>query len=95
LRHLAALEDERFDELPEEVCVKGFLRAYADYLGLDGELFVAEFKSRPEANRPLLAPEPEPRFTLPPFFRAPLCSARPARLPWPAGVLAWRYARRV
>src|SRR5215211_9444912 len=35
LKHLAALEDERFDQLPEEVYVKGFLRAYADYLGLE------------------------------------------------------------
>src|SRR5215218_561050 len=67
LKHLAALEDERFDQLPEEVYVKGFLRAYADYLGLDGELFVAEFNSRLEANRPLPPPEPEPRFTLPRF----------------------------
>jgi len=45
-RYLRALEDERFDELPSQTYVKGFLRTYADYLGLDGQLYVDEFTSR-------------------------------------------------
>ena len=45
-KYLRALEDERFDELPSETYVKGFLRTYADYLGLDGQLYVDEFNSR-------------------------------------------------
>jgi cytoskeleton protein RodZ len=45
-KHLQALEDERFEVLPAETYVKGFLRAYAEFLGLDGELYVDEFNSR-------------------------------------------------
>ena len=45
-KYLRALEDERFDQLPSQTYVKGFLRTYADYLGLDGQLYVDEFNSR-------------------------------------------------
>ena len=45
-RYLRALEDERFEQLPSQTYVKGFLRTYADYLGLDGQLYVDEFNSR-------------------------------------------------
>ncbi len=45
-KYLRALEDERFEVLPAQTYVKGFLRAYADYLGLDGQLYVDEFNSR-------------------------------------------------
>jgi len=43
--HLDALEDGRFDDLPGPAYVFGFLRAYAKYLGLDGEEIVSRFKS--------------------------------------------------
>lgn len=45
-KYLRALEDEKFDVLPAETYVKGFLRTYAEYLGLDGQLYVDEFNSR-------------------------------------------------
>jgi hypothetical protein len=45
-KYLRALEEERFEVLPAQTYVKGFLRAYADYLGLDGQLYVDEFNSR-------------------------------------------------
>jgi hypothetical protein len=45
-RYLQALEDERFDLLPGEAYAKGFLRTYADFLGLEGERFVDEYNSR-------------------------------------------------
>ena len=45
-KYLRALEDEQFGLLPSETYVKGFLRTYADYLGLDGQLYVDEFNSR-------------------------------------------------
>ena len=32
--------------LPGATYTKGFLRAYAEYLGLDGQLFIDEFNSR-------------------------------------------------
>jgi cytoskeletal protein RodZ len=45
-KYLRALEEEQFDLLPSETYVKGFLRTYADYLGLDGQLYVDEYNSR-------------------------------------------------
>jgi hypothetical protein len=45
-KYLRALEEEHFELLPAETYVKGFLRTYADYLGLDGQLYVDEFNSR-------------------------------------------------
>ncbi len=45
-KYLRALEEEHFDVLPAETYVKGFLRAYADFLGLDGQLYVDEYESR-------------------------------------------------
>jgi cytoskeleton protein RodZ len=45
-KYLRALEDEQFAMLPAETYVKGFLRTYAEYLGLDGQLYVDEFNSR-------------------------------------------------
>jgi helix-turn-helix protein len=44
--YLRALEDEQFDQLPSPTYVKGFLRSYADFLGLDGQLYVDEYNSR-------------------------------------------------
>ncbi len=49
-RYLQALEDERFELLPGSAYAKGFLRAYADYLGLDGQLFVDEYSARFNPN---------------------------------------------
>jgi Helix-turn-helix domain len=45
-KYLRALEDEQFEVLPAQTYVKGFLRSYADHLGLDGQLYVDEFNSR-------------------------------------------------
>ena len=45
-KYLRALEDEQFDMLPSDTYIKGFLRTYADYLGLDGQLYVDEYNSR-------------------------------------------------
>ncbi|MHB8641938.1 MAG: helix-turn-helix domain-containing protein [Gaiellaceae bacterium] len=49
-KYLRALEDEQFAVLPAQTYVKGFLRSYAEYLGLDGQLYVDEFNSRYVAN---------------------------------------------
>jgi hypothetical protein len=45
-KYLRALEEEQFSLLPAQTYVKGFLRTYAEYLGLDGQLYVDEFNSR-------------------------------------------------
>jgi cytoskeleton protein RodZ len=53
-RYLIALEDEAWDVLPGEAYVKGFLRTYAEFLGLNGTLYLDEFNAR------FAAPEEEP-----------------------------------
>ena len=45
-KYLRALEEERFELLPSHPYVKGFLRTYAEQLGLDGQLYVDEYNSR-------------------------------------------------
>jgi cytoskeleton protein RodZ len=42
-RLLKALEDEQFELLPGGIFNKGFVRAYANYLGMDEEQAVAEY----------------------------------------------------
>jgi cytoskeletal protein RodZ len=57
-RYLQALEEERWELLPGDAYVKGFLRTYADYLGLDGSLYVDEYNSRfARPEEPQLVPE--------------------------------------
>ncbi|HTO26836.1 MAG TPA: helix-turn-helix domain-containing protein, partial [Gaiellaceae bacterium] len=45
-KYIKALEDEQFGTLPAQPYVKGFLRTYAEFLGLDGQLYVDEYNSR-------------------------------------------------
>ena len=45
-KYIRALEDEEFTILPGDTYVRGFLRTYADYLGLDGQLYIDEYASR-------------------------------------------------
>jgi cytoskeletal protein RodZ len=61
-KYLRALEDERFDLLPGDAYAKGFLRTYADRLGLDGQLYVDEFNSRfSESVEPIFSSRPRQR----------------------------------
>lgn len=63
--HLEAIEQGRIDDLPGRVYAFGFVRAYAEYLGLDGEKIVRLFKSqigiqvvdRPDLHMPAAASE--------------------------------------
>src|SRR5947209_7378551 len=45
-KYIRALEEEEFEVLPSGTYIKGFMRAYADFLGLDGQLYVDEYNSR-------------------------------------------------
>jgi len=45
-KYLRALEDEQFEVLPSPTYVKGFLKSYANFLGLEGQRFVDEYNSR-------------------------------------------------
>src|SRR2546423_12408251 len=43
-KYLRALENEEFSLLPGNTFVKTFLRTYAEYLGLDSQLLVEEYR---------------------------------------------------
>ena len=58
-RHLEALETEHFDQLPGGVFNKGFVRAYARFLGLDEDQAVADYSAASNEK-----PEPEDKFPL-------------------------------
>jgi hypothetical protein len=45
-KYLRAMEEEQFDVLPSPTYVRGFLRTYGEFLGLDGGLLVDEYESR-------------------------------------------------
>ena len=86
-KYLAALEDERFDVLPGAAYAKGFLRTYADFLGLDGPRFVDEFNER-------FAPAEVPDVPTPVRVRRPrrLLDARLVVIPLAVGIglFTWR-----
>lgn len=65
-RSLRALEEEDFEQLPGGIFNKGFVRAYAKYLGIDEEQAVADYLlAAGEAEQPLPNPtaKPEPEYT--------------------------------
>jgi cytoskeleton protein RodZ len=59
--HLEALEEDRLDALPGRTYAVGFVRTYADYLGLDAvqcvERYKAEIAGRTEEKEPPPYPE--------------------------------------
>ncbi len=63
VRYLIALEEEHWDHLPGEAYTKGFLRTYAEFLGLDGTLFIDEFNERiaAEDEQPIVPESLAPR----------------------------------
>jgi cytoskeleton protein RodZ len=50
-RYLVGLEREDYRVLPDTVYARGFLKTYANYLGLDGEELSREFKDRRKPRR--------------------------------------------
>lgn len=61
-KYLRALENEEWDVLPGPTYVKGFLRTYATYLGLDANALVDEYRRTiersPASEQPYLFSEP-------------------------------------
>jgi hypothetical protein len=60
-KYVRALEEEEFEVLPTGTYIKGFLRSYAEYLGLDGQLYVDEYNSRYVVNTYDDMPQRRPR----------------------------------
>jgi cytoskeleton protein RodZ len=63
-RHnLEALESEQWDKLPPQVFVKGFIKTYAEFLGLDKEMVLEYYErsSRLEKERPEVLQQVNPQ----------------------------------
>jgi cytoskeleton protein RodZ len=65
-RFLKAIENEAWDVLPGPAYAAGFVRAYADYLGLDGARMAAECPLRPSPPMPDGEARRGPRPRVPP-----------------------------
>lgn len=66
--HLIALEEGRFGDLPGPTYVVGFLRSYAEFLGLDSAEIVSRFKAEEEGfdvNQRLRFPTPNQESRIP------------------------------
>jgi hypothetical protein len=46
VKYIQAMENEDFDVMPGATYVRGFLRTYSVYLGLDADVIVGEYRSR-------------------------------------------------
>lgn len=55
-RHLEALENEDWDQLPSPAFVKGFIRSYARVLGLSEEGLIALYQESVPASQPMPKP---------------------------------------
>src|SRR3989338_1597206 len=66
--YMEAIEDGRYDALPGPTYATGFIRAYAEHLGLDSREVVRRFKSETAGGRDaadLVFPEPIPESGVP------------------------------
>ena len=66
--YLEAIEDGRYEDLPGAVYVVGFIRSYADYLGLDSEEVVRSYKNEETSQSgktELIFPVPIPQSSIP------------------------------
>jgi cytoskeleton protein RodZ len=80
LRLLQALESNQFERLPEPVYIRGFIRRYADSVGLDGNQVANGFQVEPAPLSQPAVPLAEPRYAPMP---APIAPAAPASAPAP------------
>lgn len=59
-KYLTALEEDRLDAFPAPVYARGFLKSYANYLGLDAEELLAMAGPRRESGPPVGRPPQRP-----------------------------------
>src|SRR6185437_10970964 len=78
--YLAAIEEERWSAIGAPVYIRGFLRTYARFLGLNPEEIVTDFNAVTAPEPAGDEPEPE---------RTPVRTGRPAK---PGSVLVWAAA---
>lgn len=88
-RYLEALEHERFEVLPEGPYRRSFLLEYAEFLGLDGEIYAAEYDRRFRAPEPELPAAPPPRPLRPALRRPAVALGGVALVALVAGLALW------
>lgn len=87
--YLAAIEEDNWSAIGAPVYVRGFLRTYARFLGLDPEEVVATFNSAPVSSQPIpAAPERISRSAHMAPERSQEQGSRGAPLIWAAAVVA-------
>jgi len=89
-RVIEAFEAERFEQLPQRVYARSFLREYAAFLGLDPDVYAAAYDARVAPSEP----EPPPPSVIAPrrrSHRGVLVAAALAVVAV-AGVVAWQLA---
>jgi cytoskeletal protein RodZ len=64
-RYLQAIENEDWDQLPEDTYARAFIRTYGRFLGLDGDRLAEEHRrrrgsARPGERLPRVDPKPRP-----------------------------------
>ncbi|UOF89416.1 DUF4115 domain-containing protein [Fodinisporobacter ferrooxydans] len=65
-RYLEAIEEGKLELLPGTVYAKGFIRSYADYLGVDGQALMEEFGMLKDASMAQTVRTQEPSTVSPP-----------------------------
>lgn len=92
VRHLEALERGDFARLPAPVFTRGFIRAYADFLGLDPHEMVNAYLS--EIGVPTAASAPVSKTSRGPSSRVTIIAILAAAVGVLIGAALWRRARR-
>lgn len=62
---IKAIEEDRFNDLPGDAFVRGYLRGYAVLVGLNGDDIVAQYKELRGDDAQLVGTEPEPHVVWP------------------------------
>lgn len=85
IQHIEAMERDDFSRMAAPIYAKGFIRIYAEYLGLDPAQLIAEYMARyaPRERPPLIVPEFEARKAGVPGERAVEAESR-GRVDWRA-----------
>jgi hypothetical protein len=84
IKYLRALENEEWDVLPGPAYARGFLRTYAQFLGLDGDALIDEYRRTVEAGQ---AADHPYAFSEPVLERRMRPGGEP-RSPWTGRILA-------
>jgi cytoskeletal protein RodZ len=94
VRHLQALERADFAKLPAPVFTRGFIRAYATFLGLDPEEMVNAYLSETTGASPSRVSAPVAGASRRPSLRAVVLGIVAAAVAILIGAAVWRAARR-